>query len=102
RWCSGRWSSWWILVVVRRQGRADAVGCDRRTAEIRQVSRPAWASQARTECLTARRGVRTAVVTKNSSPVKDEVVTSARPVMLTLGEGRHGCALCGYGSHEAS
>src|SRR5699024_956112 len=56
---------------------------------------PARASQ-------ARRGVRTAVVTKNSSPVKDEVVTSARPVMLTLGEGRHGCALCGYGSHEAS
>src|SRR5699024_3865721 len=50
---------------------------------------PARASQ-------ARRGVRTAVVTKNSSPVKDEVVTSARPVMLTLGEGRHGCALCGY------
>ena len=47
-------------------------------------------------------GVRPAVVTKNSSPVKVEVVTSARPVMLTLGEGRHGCALCGYGSHEAS
>src|SRR5699024_11983 len=45
RWCSGRWSSWWILVVVRRQGRADAVGCDRRTAEIRKVSRPAWASR---------------------------------------------------------
>src|SRR5699024_3547259 len=69
---------------------------------------PLRASQAREgrispeRSVSACRGVITAVVTKNSSPVKDEAVTSARHVMLTLGEGRHGCALCGYGSHEAS
>src|SRR5699024_2117417 len=131
RWCSGRWSSWWILVVVRRQGRTDAVGCDRRTAETRKVSRPAWASRPAVgldplgplgpqwasvrwgrsspqgrlgpeRSVSACMGVRPAVVTKCSSPVKVEAVTSARPVMLTLGEGRYGCALCGHGSHEAS